>query len=144
MVGMGIINGRSDARVMLLQSLCEADIAAHSIMLILDRKMDTFTISGEVARFSRIIAREICDNYTSIDATIKRYATLRPVIELSTIDRNVLRLAIAEITISDDVPAAVIINEAVEMARNFGSEESFKFVNGVLGTFYKCKQLNME
>ncbi|MBA7467259.1 Transcription antitermination protein NusB [subsurface metagenome] len=65
---------------------------------------------------------------------IQTYAPAWPVAQLATIDRNILRLAIFEISLNNRVPVKAAINEAVELAKTFGSENSAKFINGVLGT----------
>jgi len=68
-----------------------------------------------------------------IDSYIKRFAPAWPIEQISIIDRNILRLAIFEILINNRVPIKVAINEAVELAKAFGSNSSSKFINGVLG-----------
>jgi N utilization substance protein B len=69
-----------------------------------------------------------------LDALIGRYAPEWPVEQIALIDRNILRLAIFEILLQDDTPVKVAINEAVELAKEFGSDSSGRFVNGVLGS----------
>jgi N utilization substance protein B len=66
----------------------------------------------------------------------------RPISQINTVDRNVLRIGLYELLFdkSGDVPPKVAINEAVELAKNFGGQNSFSFVNGVLGTVYKTMQ----
>ena len=69
-----------------------------------------------------------------IDAAVGRYAPEWPVDQIAIIDRNILRIAIYEILLGKDTPIKVAINEAVELAKTFGSDSSGRFVNGVLGT----------
>ena len=68
-----------------------------------------------------------------LDAQIHRYAPAWPIEQIAFIDRNILRLAIFEILIDNKIPVKVAINEAVELAKNFGGDSSSKFINGVLG-----------
>jgi len=72
-----------------------------------------------------------------IDEIITRYAPEWPLDQITTVDRNVLRIGILELKHSPNIPAKVAINEAIELAKNFGGESSGKFVNGVLGAIYK-------
>lgn len=72
-----------------------------------------------------------------INATIVKYAPEWPLDQITIVDRNILRLGIYELKYSENIPAKVAINEAIELAKNFGGESSGKFVNGVLGAIYK-------
>ncbi|MQY55386.1 MAG: transcription antitermination factor NusB, partial [Dehalococcoidia bacterium] len=87
---------------------------------------------GEV--FVRELVDGVLTNKDRIDSMIQTYAPAWPVAQLATIDRNILRLAIFEISLNNRVPVKAAINEAVELAKTFGSENSAKFINGVLGT----------
>jgi N utilization substance protein B len=73
----------------------------------------------------------------SIDEEIKAAAPEWPLDQISLIDKSILRLAIYELKYENDVPAKVVINEAVELGKQFGGENSSKFINGVLGTVYE-------
>lgn len=79
----------------------------------------------------------VSKNIDKIDDYIKKYAPEWPIDQITIIDRNVLRLGIYELVFSENVPPKVAINEAIEVAKNFGGESSGKFVNGVLGSIYK-------
>lgn len=71
-----------------------------------------------------------------IDEYIKKYAPEWPIDQITVIDRNVLRLGIYELVFSEKIPPKVAINEAIEVAKNFGGESSGKFINGVLGSIF--------
>jgi len=79
-----------------------------------------------------------------IDAYITKYATEWPLEQITIVDRNILRIGIYELKFNDDIPEKVAINEAIEIAKAFGSESSGKFVNGVLGAIYKDMQNGSE
>ncbi len=81
--------------------------------------------------------KKIQDNLEHIDAQIKKHATRYPIEKLAKVDLAVLRLAIYELMIEKTNPSKVIINEAVTLAREFGNENSYSFVNGVLGSLLK-------
>ncbi len=76
----------------------------------------------------------VAENKDKIDSMIQTWAPAWPVAQIAVLDRNILRLAIFEILLNNKVPVKAAINEAVELAKTFGSENSPKFINGVLGT----------
>ena len=80
------------------------------------------------------LANGVVDQLEEIDQQIHRYAPMWPVKQLPVVDRNILRQAILEIRYTQGAPIKVVINEAIELAKTFGSESSSKFVNGVLGS----------
>ncbi len=83
------------------------------------------------------VVKGVLNNSVAIDAYITKYATEWPLDQITIIDRNILRIGVYELVLDDDIPAKVAINEAIEIAKAFGSESSGKFVNGVLGAIYK-------
>jgi N utilization substance protein B len=78
----------------------------------------------------------VLTNLADIDAMIEKYAPEWPIQQITTVDRNILRLGIFELSYAGEVPAKVAINEAIELAKSFGGESSGRFVNGVLGAIY--------
>ena len=84
--------------------------------------------------FTLGLVQGIADNLKDIDGAIGELAPAWPVAHISIVDRNVLRIAIYEIRYSGSTPPKVAINEAVELAKTFGSVSSPRFVNGVLGS----------
>ena len=76
----------------------------------------------------------ILENKNDLDTIINRHVVTWPVEKLSHVDKNILRIAVMELKYIDSVPTKVAVNEAVEMAKKYGSENSYKFVNGVLGS----------
>lgn len=83
------------------------------------------------------VLANVMDKIDEIDEYITRYATEWPLEQITIVDRNVLRIGVYELVFNDDIPAKVAINEAIEIAKIFGSDSSGKFVNGVLGAIYK-------
>lgn len=88
----------------------------------------------EVLNFSKQLTQRVLQNKTKIDDLIERFAPAFHVDQMSVVDRNILRLAIVEILFDNKTPFKVAINEAVELARTFGSYSSPQLVNGVLGS----------
>lgn len=87
--------------------------------------------------FVRNLVGGVMKNIKEIDRYIIKYATEWPLDQITIVDRNILRIGVYELVIDDGIPAKVAINEAIEIAKAFGSESSGKFVNGVLGAIYK-------
>jgi len=127
---MGI---RRKARVIALQALFEVDSVAHDSEGTLDRLLAEASLSEEGMVFARELVSGVLTNREKIDNMIQANAPAWPVAQLAIVDRNILRLAIFEILFDNKVPVSAAINEAVELAKTFGSENSSKFINGVLG-----------
>ena len=124
---------RRRARALALQALYEVDSVGHDVDGVLSRLLDETILSEENSAFVRELVIGAVRNKEKIDLDIQRFAPAWPVEQISVVDRNILRLAIFEILLDNKVPVKVAINEAVELAKTFGSDNSPKFVNGVLG-----------
>lgn len=123
---------RHRARVIALQALYEIDLVGHDTETTLAHCLRKDT-PEDIANFAEKLVAGVLQHRPEIDSTIQRFAPTYPVGQLSPIDRNTLRLAISEIMFNDDVPVKAAINEAVELAKAFGSEASPRFINGVIG-----------
>jgi len=118
-----------------LQTLFEADVTSHPVREVLGRHLSEEEIPPAVADYARHLVDGIWSSRAEIDRLISRAAPAWPVDQLSGVDRNILRIAIFEILFDNrSVPDKVAINEAVELAKEYGGDQSPKFVNGVLGT----------
>ena len=124
--------GRRKARVVALQVLYEVDSVGHDAEGILNRLMVDAGLDEENNAFVCSLVKSVLDKKDEIDRKIRDFAQAWPVEQLSIVDRNILRLAIREILLDNKVPVKVAINEAVELAKLFGSDNSSKFINGVL------------
>lgn len=125
---------RRRARVVAMQALYEADCAHHDAATTLARLLEDSTLPDEGREFARELVDGVTERRDDIDNVITRTAPLWPLDQIAVIDRNILRLAIYEILLNNKVPMRAAINEAVELAKLFGSESSPRFINGVLGT----------
>lgn len=105
---------------------------------IFERATREFTPKTEEGdEFVKELVRGVQKNINEIDGLIQKYAPQWPIEQLTAVDRNVLRLGVHELVFSENIPSKVAINEAIELAKTFGSESSGKFINGVLGAIYK-------
>lgn len=135
---------RHFSRMIVLQSLYEWEIWNHEkdINEIIDRNIANYGSDLSDKEYPKTLIANVLKNQTQLDDIIQKSAVERPISQINTVDRNVLRIGLYELLFdkSGDVPPKVAINEAVELAKNFGGQNSFSFVNGVLGTVYKTMQ----
>ncbi len=128
-------------RTVLLQSLYEWDFYHQKtdITMILERNLAEFAPGIDEPEFAWKILKGIIDNRTEIDDILTKAAPEWPLEKIAAIDRNILRIGLCELLYADpeEVPPKVAINEAIEMAKNYGGPNSSRFVNGVLGTVYR-------
>ncbi len=125
---------RRKARSKVLQALYEIDSVTRDAAAVVERLLAEEDFSEENKAFTRELVAGVMENKDEIDDNIKKFAPAWPLEQLSIIDRNILRLAIFEILFDNKVPVKVAVSEAVELAKSYGSENSGKFVNGVLGS----------
>lgn len=125
---------RRRSRIIAFQVLYEADQAGHDLQVALDRQLREASLSSEAESFTRTLVEGVSKHETELDRLIEIQAPVFPLAEMAPVDRNVLRLAIFEINFDNQrAPLPVVINEAVELAKGYGSESSGRFVHGVLG-----------
>lgn len=127
-------NPRRRARIAALQALYEADTSHHGALTSLDRLATDEELTDAQRSFARELVEGVIAQREEIDSIIAQAAPQWPVAQLSAIDRNILRLAIREFVMNNGAPIRAAINEAVELAKIYGSDNSAKFVNGVLGS----------
>ena len=125
-------SSRRRARSIALQALYEIDISRHKPADVLPPLLKGQGFSPENEAFTAELVTESLAHQKDSDEKIRKYAPQWPLEQIPVIDRNILRLAIYEILHDNRVPVKVAINEAVELAKRFGGDNSAKFVNGVL------------
>ena len=125
---------RRQARIFALQTLYEADTTGHEPLETLERLLQETDATEDVKAFAKELVNGAVAQRQHLDDVIARVAPAWPIEQMATIDRNILRLAILEILLNNRTPVKAAINEAVELAKSFGSDNSAKFVNGVLGS----------
>ena len=137
-------SNRHLGRVIVLQSLYEYELRtlAHDPEVDLDvvvaKNIEPYEKALGDTEFLYNLAHMVVDNFATLDEALQPMAPDWPISSIAAIDRNILRMGLYELSeCRDSIPPKVAINEAVELAKAFGSENSSKFVNGVLGTAYK-------
>jgi len=125
---------RRQARIVALQTLFEVDSVNHPAELVLAQRLEEKPLPADGEAFARQLVQGVLKHRRDLDEIIISIAPDWPLEQMAIIDRNILRIAIYEITVDEQTPIKVAINEAVELAKLFGSDSSRRFVNGVLGT----------
>ena len=137
-------SNRHLGRVIVLQSLYEYELRTLAndpevdLDIIVAKNIEPYEKTLGDTEFVYNLAHKVTDNFDALDAALQPMAPEWPISSIAAIDRNVLRMGLYELSeCRDAIPPKVAINEAVELAKAFGSENSSRFVNGVLGTAYK-------
>lgn len=132
---------RRRVRNLALQALYEVDSAGHAPEAVIARHLEENPALG--AEAAQFLARLVLGSLScapAVDRLVADCAPEWPVEELAVVDRNILRLALWEIAVSGETPLKVAINEAVELAKRFGSDSAPRFINGVLGSLAEREQ----
>lgn len=125
---------RRRARRITLETLYEVDLADHDSTEVLERRLDDQPLETNGIEFALKLVNGVVEHQSGMDTLIARYAPEWPLDQMAVIDRNVLRIAIFEFLIDSETPVKVAINEAVELAKLYGSDSAPRFINGVLGS----------
>jgi N utilization substance protein B len=125
-----------------MQSLYEWDFRGRKdaqLDDIIKRNLDEFAPGMEETEFAKELVKGVIEKIDELDAVIEKAAPAWPINQVAIVDRNVLRIGIYELLFGnrEEVPPKVAINEAIELAKSYGGENSGKFINGVLGTIYR-------
>ncbi len=129
------MKSRTKARSISLQVLYEVDISGHKPGKVLDDHLHLLKMDQAHLQFISHIVMGVMNYKDQLDEFIADFAPEWPLDQVAYIDRNLLRIALWEIAVYQKTPVKVVINEAVELAKVYGSEGSPRFINGVLGGF---------
>jgi len=134
------MSNRHLARTIAMQSLYQWDFQgklADKIPEIIDFNLKEFAPDFDDKGFVAELVEQVVARIDDIDKIITTYAPDWPIEQITTVDRNILRIGVQELKFTENIPSKVAINEAIELAKTFGGESSGRFVNGVLGAIYK-------
>ncbi len=129
---------RRKSRELALQALYQADMSAAPALDNLAVLCANFEFSRKALPYGRELVEGVVANLAAIDSIIEESAVHWRMPRMSCIDRNIMRIAVYEFRFLDDVPAGVAINEAIELAKRFGTEDSPAFINGILDAVRKA------
>jgi N utilization substance protein B len=134
------VKARRRARILAIQALYEIDCVDHLPGVVIQAKLDAgSSLSPSALEFARQLIVGVLRTKDVLDQFIQEYAPEWPLDQMAYIDRNILRMAMFEFAVDGGTPVKVAINEAVELAKIFGSDSSPRFINGVLGALVPLK-----
>lgn len=127
---------RHRVRIAALQILFEVDATDHPIDVVYERRLEEESFVADGERFLRNLVFGVWEHRSYLDRIIEEAAPNWPITQMPGVDKAILRIALYELLVDDleRTPVKAVINEAVELAKQFGSDNSSRFVNGVLGT----------
>ncbi len=128
---------RRAGRELALKLLFQIDVGKLPLDEVLAQMLTSFKGHPDTWAFAEQLVRGVIEHQAELDATIMHYASGWTLERMASVDRNLLRLALAEMLHRDDIPCSVSINEAVELSKLFSTAESGKFINGILGSFVR-------
>jgi N utilization substance protein B len=143
-------SNRHLGRIIALQTLYEQDLRHEArdldfdVQEVLDRNISRYKEMVDDLDFIRRLVEGVTKSAEKLDAVLQPVAPEWPIDQIARMDRLILRMGLYELDNDADVPPKVVINEAVELAKGFGGDNSSKFVNGVLGTLLRERQLTDE
>ncbi len=132
-------NVRHRARIVAMQVLYELDVTNHDFEAVLERRLEDEALPHDATEFTRRLVQGSWERRNYLDEVIAQAAPNWPLHQMPAIEKAILRIALWELLLnqSEPAPSKAVINEAVELAKHFGSDNSGRFVNGVLGTVVK-------
>jgi N utilization substance protein B len=131
------IHPRHHARVAAVQALFALDMTDGSPEVVLGQVARMAEIKADVHDLLHEIVDGVCTHLALIDEKIQHAASMWPMGQMASVDKAIMRLALYELLFLPEIPPKVVINEAVELAKIYASDNSPRFINGVLGTIYE-------
>lgn len=128
------MKSRTKARGLALQVLYEFDLTGHLPGVSFENRLAETPLDDNLSSFSKSIIFGVVPIVEKLDALIAQHAPEWPMDQVAVIDRNILRIALWEFAVAECTPLKVAINEAIELAKLYGSDSTPRFVNGVLGS----------
>jgi len=125
---------RSTARRLAMQAIFQAELSGTDISDALKNLFEEEDISADGQEFATHLASAVIENKGKIDSKIAELSKNWSISRIAALDKSILRLAVYELMFEKDTPKAVVINEAIELAKRYSDEESAKFINGILGS----------
>ena len=133
------MKARQRGRVAALKALYELDATQHDLGVVVARCLADEQLNAEGQRFAHELVIGVREHREELDQLIQQHAPEWPVDQMAVVDRNVLRIAIYEFYLAHITPLKVAINEAIELAKSYGSDSAPRFVNGVLGALAQAE-----
>ena len=135
---------RRKSRELALQALYQGELAGQNGLLVFEEFCSHFQVNKKSIPYAKQLLDGVQEKADLINQLISKYAENWRLERMSVIDRNILRLAVYEMYFQEDVPVNVAINEAVEIAKRFSTDDSGSFINGILDTMSREKTSDLE
>ena len=123
---------RSKSREFAVQALYQLNITKQDVNVVLAQFQERSLPGGEADEFLRRLVLGVLENLPQLDRLIEQYSENWRLDRINTIDRNILRVALFELLYCEEIPPKVTLNEAIDLGKRFGSEDSGSFINGIL------------
>ena len=128
---------RRAGRELALKFLYQTEFNSENSRLELDSFFERLSVAEEIQSFAQALIKKLLLHEKEVDELLKKFSTNWPQDRMAVIDRNILRLGISELLFDSTTPPKVVINEAIEIAKKFGTNESPDFINGILDKIFK-------
>jgi N utilization substance protein B len=128
------MKARHKARIVALQALYELDCTSHAPGTVFAERAEENALPEGQLEFAHQLVFGVLESRKNLDKWIAKFAPEWPVNQMAVVERNILRIALWEFAVGKETPVRVAINEAVELAKLFGSDSAQRFINGVLGS----------
>lgn len=138
------MGNRRQARELAMQALFYMDMRQESSQEMLALFCRCFPPSTKNLPFFMELVNGVMDHKAQIDAVIERFSNNWKISRMSCVDRNVMRIAVYEMLFRQDIPSKVSINEAIDVGKKYGTEESGAFINGILDSIRAAQDKNLE
>lgn len=125
---------RSTSRRLAMQAIFQSELSRTEVSEALENLFEDEEVSPDGQKFASHLAGAVIKNKERIDKKIIELSKNWSIDRIAALDKSILRLALYELMFEKDTPKAVVINEAIELAKRYGDENSAKFVNGILGS----------
>ena len=133
---------RTKARELALKCLYAYESTGEAVESICQSLIDTSDLAEDSLLFARRLFQKVVETIKDLDTRITQHSQNWEIARVAMVDKNILRLSICELIFFPDIPAKVSINEGVEMAKKYSTNESSRFVNGILDAVYKSLELS--
>lgn len=131
---------RRQARERAMQALFFMDIQKNMSLEMFERYCECFSLSEALVPFLRMLVSGVLARKTEIDTVIERFSDNWKLSRMACVDRNIMRVAVFELLHCADIPPKVTINEAIDVGKKYGTEESGAFINGILDSIHQALQ----
>jgi len=138
------MGSRRKSRELAMQALFCMDMLKNESGELMEQLADMLKLAPDIHRFYMTLIKGVIENKSGIDELIERFSSNWKISRMGCVDRNILRIAAYELLYCEDIPPKVTINEAVDIGKLYGTEESGAFINGILDGIYQSRTAKIK